>query len=389
MKTTVDILNMSVGQTDLHPSIRNILLEPLETPTYFKDYKDLELETIDLLKRLINAENVFILLGTGRTGLEAGIYNIISPGDKVICLDNGQWGNFFGKLAESQEANVSYIKSGLGDELDYKALENQLQNEKDIKAILMTQCETSTGVLNSIEIVASLIKQYSSGTLLMVDGISAFGGVEVNCVENNIDFYCGGSQKCLNAPQGTPIIALSDRALNVTTNNENNKFLHTLTLTNKASFILTKGLNSVVKEIFREGENNTYERHTLMAKSVRKGLEAMGLNVLAVTDAIASPTCTRIAFPSDIQKEIDTERKKNGIDQDRVTQHMKNNYHVVIAEDRIGTMGYFANHQNIIRVLYALEQTLFDLYNINTQGKGVLEALKVLNQNKGLKEYSF
>jgi aspartate aminotransferase-like enzyme len=363
------VLNMSVGQTDLHPAIRDILLVPLRTPAYFAGYREIQQEAERLAAQLLGtSRQPTIMLGLGRTGLEAGLYNLL-PGDgKVLCIDNGTWGHFSGEIAENLGAQVTYLSSGLGADIAWDKLEEDLKNQR-FDIVTVVHCETNTGARYDIQRVRHLIDKINPETLLMVDGISTFGGIEVKFDEWGIDYYVGGSQKCLNAPQGTPTVCYSERAANRISNKPGHRYLHTFAAYTKPTYLLIRGLLAVFQAIIDEGLENVYQRHIKASAAVRAGIQALGLDVFVSQPAIQSPSVTRIAFDSRLSARIEADREKNGIDGDCVTQMMMNDFGVVIGEDRIGTMGHFARPQYVYRTIEALGGTLKKLgYDVNIPG---------------------
>jgi aspartate aminotransferase-like enzyme len=356
---------MSVGQTDLHPAIRDTLLVPLRTPAYFAGYREIQQEAVSLAAQLLGtSRQPAILLGLGRTGLEGGLYNLL-PGDgNVLCIDNGTWGHFSGEIAENLGARVTYLSSGLGKDIAWDELEETLKKQR-FDLVTMVHCETNTGALYDIQRVRSSIDSVNADTLLMVDGISTFGGIEVKFDEWGIDYYVGGSQKCLNAPQGTPTVCYSERAAKRISTKAGHRYLHTFDAYTKPTYLLIRGLAAVFQHIIDEGLENVYTRHIRAAAAGRAGIRALGLDVFAAP-GIESPSVTRIAFDSELSARIEADREKNGIDGDCVTQMMMNEFGVVIGEDRIGTMGHFARPEYVLRTIEALGGSMQKLgYGVN------------------------
>lgn len=365
-----ELLNMSVGQTELHPAIRAALHQPLPTPAYFDEYRRVQAVATTLLGQVMETnEPVHILLGLARTGLETGVYHLIAEGDRVLSVDTGHWGRFFGELVAGAGGRVDHLEAPQGEAVDLEELEQALRAGDAVSAITVAHCETNTGVVNPIDEIARLRDALSPETLLLVDGVSAFGGIPVRFDELGLDFYCGGSQKCLNAPQGTPVVCFSARARSAA---ERRALpLKTFALENKPSYLLVRGLEAVAKALFEEGLSSVYRRHECAAAAVRSGLRAMGLEVMARREEIASPTCTRIVFPPEFAGLVEEDRRRGGIDSDRVTRTMMNECGVVIGEDRIGTMGHFAQRSYVLAALNALEKTMELLGWRTADGSGV------------------
>ena len=355
------ILNVTVGQTEIHPIIKSSINDSIPVPSYFKEYKEIQTAMLEKAKRIIGTENtIYLRLGTGRVGLETGLYNIIDEDTRVLTIDNGQWGHFGGTLSENMGAKVDFLTGKEGKEIDYQKLKDMLvQNNYDI--VTMVQNETQTGTLYNPEKVKKVINEISEDILLFVDGISCFGGTDIKFDEWGIDIYVTGSQKCLNAPQGCPLVCYSQKAINrMNKIKSNKKFYFSMDLDNSPEFLFARALNDVFEYMIDEGLENIYERHAKAAKAIRQGLLALGLKYMA-DEKIASPSTTRIIFPDELQNQINEDRIKNGIDGDRVTVMMKDKYGVCIAEDRVGTMGFYTRKSDVLATIIALSKTLNEL----------------------------
>ena len=355
------ILNMTVGQTEIHPIIKASINDSIPVPSYFKEYKEIQADMLENAKIIIGTKNpIYLRLGTGRVGLETGLYNVVDENTRVLTIDNGQWGHFGGALAENMGAKVDFLVGKPGQDIDYPKLKEMLsKNKYDI--LTMVQNETQTGALYNPEKVKKVINEVSKNTLLFVDGISCFGGSDIKFDKWGIDVYVTGSQKCLNAPQGCPLVCYSQRAIDrMNKIKSNKKFYFSMALENSPEFLFARALNDVFTYMLDEGLENIYNRHTKAAKAVRKGLIALNLKYMA-DEEIASPSTTRIVFPSELQKQINEDREKYGIDGDRVTVMMKDKYGVCIAEDRVGTMGFYTRKSDVLATIIALSKTLTEL----------------------------
>ena len=369
-----NILNMTVGQTEIHPVIKKTINDSIPVPTYFTEYKEIQNAMLEKAKKILTTKMpVYLRLGTGRVGLETGLYNIVDDDTKVLTIDNGQWGHFGGSLAENMGAKVKFLVGEKGKEIDFDALRRELKNNKyDI--VTMVQNETQTGSLYSVEKVSKVIQDVSPSTLLFVDAISSFGGAEIKFDKWNIDIIVTGSQKCLNAPQGCPLVCYSKKALERMDKLKNKKFYFSMALDNSPEFLFARGLNDYFKYMLDKGLNKIYDEHRIAAKAVRRGIKELGLSYMA-SEELVSPSVTRIIFPKELQDRIDDDRQKKGIDKDIVTSIMKDKYGVCIAEDRIGTMGYYTKEEHILRTIEALSKTLTDLGYKNDKKKA-LNAVK-------------
>ena len=375
-----DILNMTVGQTEIHPVIKGTINDSIPVPTYFKEYKEIQNSMLEKAQKIINTKmSVYLKLGIGRVGLETGLYNIIDENTKVLTIDNGQWGHFGGTLSQNMGAEVHFIEGEKGKQINYEQLKEELtKNNYDI--VTMVQNETQTGALYNPQKVREVINEVSSDILLFVDGISAFGGTEIKFDEWGIDVYVTGSQKCLNAPQGCPLVCYSQKAINrMNKIKANKKFYFSMALDNNPEYLFARGLNDLFDSLLKEGLDKIYKQHYIASKAVREAIKVLGLNYMA-DEEVVSPSTTRIVFPEELQKAIDEDREKLGIDGDRVTTMMKDKYGVCIAEDRIGTMGFYTRKEDILRTIEALSNTLADLGYSNDKERA-LEKVEEIFEN--------
>lgn len=375
-----DILNMTVGQTEIHPVIKGTINDSIPVPTYFKEYKEIQNSMLEKAQKIINTKMpVYLKLGIGRVGLETGLYNIIDENTKVLTIDNGQWGHFGGTLSQNMGAEVHFMEGEKGKQINYEQLKEELtKNNYDI--VTMVQNETQTGALYNPQKVREVINEVSSDILLFVDGISAFGGTEIKFDEWGIDVYVTGSQKCLNAPQGCPLVCYSQKAINKMNKiKANKKFYFSMALDNNPEYLFARGLNDLFDSLLKEGLDKIYKQHYIASKAVREAIKVLGLNYMA-DEEVLSPSTTRIVFPEELQKAIDEDREKLGIDGDRVTTMMKDKYGVCIAEDRIGTMGFYTRKEDILRTIEALSNTLADLGYSNDKERA-LEKVEEIFEN--------
>lgn len=375
-----DILNMTVGQTEIHPVIKGTINDSIPVPTYFKEYKEIQNSMLEKAQKIINTKMpVYLKLGIGRVGLETGLYNIIDENTKVLTIDNGQWGHFGGTLSQNMGAEVHFMEGEKGKQINYEQLKEELtKNNYDI--VTMVQNETQTGALYNPQKVREVINEVSSDILLFVDGISAFGGTEIKFDEWGIDVYVTGSQKCLNAPQGCPLVCYSQKAINrMNKIKANKKFYFSMALDNNPEYLFARGLNDLFDSLLKEGLDKIYKQHYIASKAVREAIKVLGLNYMA-DEEVVSPSTTRIVFPEELQKAIDEDREKLGIDGDRITTMMKDKYGVCIAEDRIGTMGFYTRKEDILRTIEALSNTLADLGYSNDKERA-LEKVEEIFEN--------
>jgi len=163
------------------------------------------------LKKLFQTKNdVFLLTGSGTGGLEAVVVNMLSPGDKVLAVSIGVFGDRFAAIAKQFGAEVIPLSFEWGKAADIDEIRKALNKEPGIKAVLVTHNETSTGVTNDLEQISAVVKEFDK--LLLVDAISSLGSIKLPVDEWHCDVTVTGSQKGWMVPPGLTMVAISEKA---------------------------------------------------------------------------------------------------------------------------------------------------------------------------------
>ena len=257
------------------------------------------------LKQLMQTKNdVFILTGSGTGGLEAAIVNMLSPGDKVLSVSIGVFGERFATIAELFGAEIIPLKFEWGTAADPDAVRKALQDNPDVKAVLVTHNETSTGVTNDLASLSAVIKEFDK--LLLVDAISSLGSINVPVDEWKLDVAVTGSQKGWMVPPGLSMVAISEKAWEAQAESRIPKFYWDFA---KAKSYLEKNqtpwtpsesvvfaLSVSLKMMLQEGLQNINARHARVANMCREGAKELGLSLFA-DPAYASNTVTSIKAP--------------------------------------------------------------------------------------------
>jgi len=255
-----------------------------------------------------------------------------------------------------------------------------LQKDPSIKAVFTQATETSTGVLYPIKEIADIVSRYS-GTIMVVDGISHLGAVELPMDEWKLDIVVAGSQKAMMLPPGLAFAALSDKAWEFVGKSTLPKYyfdfrkeLKNLTQNQSAytpAVSLVMGLSESLKKIKEEGLENIFARHARLAKATREAMLALGLRLYA--PQAYSNALTAAVAPV-------------GVDGEKVVKTLRDRHHLTIAggQDqakgkifRIAHMGY-VDQSDIIMAVAAVEMTLRELGYAVEMGKGVRAAMEVL-----------
>ncbi|MFC2045879.1 pyridoxal-phosphate-dependent aminotransferase family protein, partial [Chloroflexota bacterium] len=163
------------------------------------------------LKQVFQTENdILILTGSGTGGLEAAVVNTLSPGDKVLSVSIGVFGERFATIARTFGAEVTPLQFEWGKAADPNAIRSALQADPEIKAVLVTHNETSTGVTNDLASISAVVKEFDK--LLLVDAISSLGSINLPVDEWQCDVTVTGSQKGWMVPPGLAMVSVSQNA---------------------------------------------------------------------------------------------------------------------------------------------------------------------------------
>jgi aspartate aminotransferase-like enzyme len=344
------------------------------------DFSAILTDALNRAKRLFQTDqDVYVLSGTGTAGLEMAAANIIAPGDTVLVLVTGVFGERFVKIAEAYGANVKRIDAEWGFGVDVSKLRTELAADPSIKAVFATQSETSTGVSNDIQAIGNVVK--TSQALLIVDAVSSLGAMELRMDEWNVDICVTGSQKALMLPPGLALVAVSEQAWKAIDNNTSPRFYFDLRAYRKSmreqttpftpAVSLIYGLAEALQMMEEEGYENSFKRHFLMRDMVRAAVRAIGLPFFA-NEEYASPTVTSV--------------RGEGFDPETVRKLMRQDFGIVLAGGqqhlkgkifRIGHMGYMTPLE-MLSTIAALEIALTKAGCKFELGSGVKAAQEVL-----------
>jgi len=274
-------------------------------------FKAVFAEVSENLKKVYRTQNdVFILTSSGTGSLEAAIVNTLSPGDKVLSLSIGNFGNRWAKIAAAFGAQVEKVDFPLGTAVDVAEVRARLQADtaKAIKAVLVQFNETSTGVFNPMPAIAEVV--HAHGALLLVDAVSGMGAIPLDVDGLQLDVVCAGSQKAFMCPPGLAFISFSARAMAAAAEAKMPKFYFSIPDAKKfldqgqtpwtPAIPLFNGMQQGLRLMLQEGMDNFQARHLRLRNAVRAGAKALGLQLLVEDDAIASPVITAIIAPEGI-----------------------------------------------------------------------------------------
>lgn len=323
-------------------------------------------------------DEVLILSSSGTGAMEAAISNLFSPGDKVLVVNGGKFGERWLNISTSFGLYPIDLKVEWGKGVKVEAVKKQLKKHPDLQGILIQASETSTTVVHPVEEIARLTR---NGPLLIVDGVTAVGVFSVPMDKWGIDVLVTGSQKALMLPPGLSFIALNDRAWARTQKSNLPRFYFDLNLERKnqekkttaftPAVSLVFGLRAALNMIREEGLEQVYARHERMARATRAAAKALGLDLLAPDSP--SPAATGILLPK-------------GMDGGKLLNYLRDQMGVTFAEGqdqlkgkviRIAHVGYVGVF-DVIVAISAFEMALKKFGFKVKFGQGVAAAEKIL-----------
>ena len=325
-------------------------------------------------------QDVIILASTGTGGMESCITNLFSPGDKVLVVNGGKFGERWGKISESYGLEPVYVNVEWGQAVDANAVKKILDKDKDIRAILVQASETSTSVAHPIEALSKLTRDRDD-ILLVVDGITGVGVFPLPMDEWGIDAIVTGSQKALQLPPGIALVALSEKAWKFADQSKCPHFYFDLkkerkNLANQTSAYtpavsLVIGLRAVLTSCKEEGMENVHKRLNRLARATRAATQALGLKMVAPN--APADSLTGVFLP-------------DGIDGGKFVKSLRDDFGVTMAggQDqwkgkvvRIAHLGYVDTFDTIIAIA-AIEMALKKFGHAVELGKGVAAAQEIL-----------
>jgi aspartate aminotransferase-like enzyme len=250
--------------------------------------------------------DVAMLTCAGSGGLEAAVVNTLSPGDRVLGVSIGSFGDRFAKIASIYGAEVTKLDAEWGYAAAADEIRERLRTMPDARAVLLTHNETSTGVMNPIGALAAAIREEAPEALILVDSVSGLGAVPFEMDEWGVDLVVTGSQKAWMAAPGLAMIAASERGWAAMETARMPRFYLDLRSHRESAAAGQTPFTPAIAVVYQvdeglrlmqaEGKANVFARHEACAAASRAGLRALGFELLA-DDAVASKTVTAAKLP--------------------------------------------------------------------------------------------
>ena len=350
------------------------------------EFSNLMAEVTANLKWLHQTQSDVLMLTTSGTGaVEAGIINFLSPGDRVLVGCNGKFGDRWAEVAQAYNLQLEQITADWGQPLDPAVFAEKLaaDSEKQIKAVIITHSETSTGVLNDLETINRHVKEHGEA-LMIVDAVTSLGAVNIPMDTWGIDVIASGSQKGYMIPPGLGFVAISPKAWEAYKTAKLPKYYLDLgkyrkaTAKNTTPFTppvnLMVALHATLRMMKEEGLESIFARHQRLMTATREAIKGLNLPLFAA-DSCASPAITAVA-PERVESEQIRAilKKKFDIALAGGQDHLKGKIF------RIGHLG-FVSDRDILSAIASLEVALRELgYEGFTPGAGVAAATRVFAQ---------
>ncbi len=352
-----------------------------------KDFQNIVKSTTENLKWLHQTKNeVLTITGSGTAAMEAGIINTLSKGDKVICGENGKFGQRWVKVAKEFGLEVINISAEWGQPLNPEHFKEKLENDKnkEIKAVIVTHSETSTGVINDLESISRHIRNHEKA-LSIIDCVTSIGACNVPVDEWELDIVASGSQKGYMIPPGLSFLSISEKAWEANEKSNLPKFYLDLKSYKKSllndsnpytpAVNLMFALDEALKLMREEGLQNIFDKHKKHMLAISNAAKTLKLSLFAKENAL-SPAITAIEA-----KDFDAEIFRKRIQTKYNLQLAGGQDHLKGKIFRVGHLGYVSD-QDIICVISAIGLTLFEqnLAKAEEIGKALVVAKEQLDK---------
>jgi alanine-glyoxylate transaminase/serine-glyoxylate transaminase/serine-pyruvate transaminase len=379
-------LLMIPGPTMVSPRVLRALSKPVLSHVS-KEFVEGFAEALSLQKKLFMTEGTpFMLSGSGTLGMEASIANLIEKGDKVLCVENGFFGEKWEEIVGAHGGVVDRLRFEWGEALDLKLVEEKLSSDA-YKAFTVEHVDTSTGISNPIDKIGEIAK--NTDAVYIVDSVCGVGGMPLKMDEWNVDFCLTGSQKAIGAPPGISLFCLNDRAWEVIESRKTpigdyyaNLRRWKPIMDNPRGYFATPavgmvlGMLEALRIIHEEGLEERWRRHRVFSEAFLAGLAAIGVE----------------SFPAKGYEAhtLSVPEVPEGVNDSDMRGLMRIKYGVIIAGGlgkiggktvRVGHMGS-ATTNDIVATMSALEMALMELGHDMEAGSGVGAAEEVLSTHR-------
>jgi aspartate aminotransferase-like enzyme len=352
---------MAPGPTPVPPEVLAAGAEPI-IHHRGSDFRELMLRCLGRLREVYRTQNdVLVFTASGSGGFESAVVNLVSPGDPVLVVSAGEFGDRWSALASTYGANVSELRYEWGDTPRADDVRARL-DESGAEVVLLVHSETSTGVVADIESLAAASRE--AGAITVVDAVSSLGAVPVETDGWGLDVVVAGSQKALQTPPGLAVVSVSERAWERAALSRTPRFyfdweklrasLETGSTPFTPAVSIVVALDVALGLLLEEGLDNAFARHAALGRACREGAKAMGLELFS-PDEERSAVVTAILVP-------------DGVNARDIVVALRERFGITVAGGhgelgerlfRIGHIGYY-DILDITTVLAAVEVLLVE-----------------------------
>ena len=353
------------GPSNLHPRVFRAMASPI-LGYLDPDFLAIMDHTMALLRLLFQTENELsiTLPGTGMSGMEAAVCNVVEPGDEVVVGIHGFFGQRLAEIVERHGGTAVRVEVAFGQVVGTDQIATALDAHPDAKMVAVVHGETSSGVAQPLEDIGKVVRERDK--IFLVDTVCSLGGAHIPVDEYLIDICFSGGQKCIGGPAGIACITLNDRAMRVIDSRSRpvDTWYLDLTLIRKywlpdrayhhtSPGSLLYALHEALRLIQEEGLEERFARHQKCGDLLKAGLTDLGLELFG-DPANRLPMLTCVMIP-------------NGVDDASVRGRLLENYGIEIVGGfgplkgkawRIGLMGYSCSERNVHYLLAALGEIL-------------------------------
>jgi aspartate aminotransferase-like enzyme len=368
---------MTPGPTPAPPEVLAAIAQPVihhRGPDFRKLYSD----CLGRLREVFRTEAEVLLFGGSGTGaMESAVANLCSPGESVLVVSAGYFGERWAGLASAYGAEVDHLRYHWGEVPSPEDVSARLR-KRPATAVFLTHSETSTGVVTDLQPFAASASE--AGALSVVDAVSSLGAVPLDTDAWGIDVVASGAQKALMTPPGLAMVSASQAAWEQSARATSPRFYWDWERTRKGQATLDApvtppvsliaGLDVALRMLLEEGLEPVFERHIRLGRACREGLKAMGLELFSPDD--------------DSSAVVTAARAPDGIDSGELVLLLRDRHGVTLAPGqgelkgkifRIGHIGYY-DVFDITTALAAVELALVELGADVERGTAVTRALE-------------
>jgi serine---pyruvate transaminase len=366
------------GPTPVPPEVLAVLAEPI-VHHRGADFRPVYARCLERLKQICRTSSEVLLFTASGTGaMESAVANLCSPGDRVVVVAAGAFGERWVDIAERYGCDVVALRYEWGEVPQASDLAATLAETGGVRAVLLTHSETSTGVVCDLRAFAEAVRP--SGAHVVVDAVSSLGAVPVEMDAWGIDVVCSGSQKALMTPPGLAVAAVSDAVWEQEGRASSPRFYFDWERTRKAqealdapftpAVSLVRALDVALGLLLEEGLEAAFERHVRLGRACRAGLKAMGLELFSPDDD-SSAVVTAGKAPSGVDAAalVSLLRERHGVQLAGGHGPLKSTVF------RIGHIGYY-DVFDIVTALAGVELGLVELGADVERGAAVSRALE-------------